>query len=145
MIISTLSNKKTKRRQVRNGSTYCHLVNKRNGRDDDDGEDENDIKYIVQDDSNLVRMIRIRSPSFPWCGAVARVRQEGRGQSRTASPPNYRIKKLCATANAHTAPHARNPSGYPDGSFCVLADQSCQHVHAMSTSENKEKENGRLT
>ena len=56
-----------------------------------------------------------------------------------AKPPsNYRIKKLCATAIAHTAPHARNPSGYPDGSSCVLADQSCaRHV---SVREQRKRE-----
>lgn len=58
---------------------------------------------------------------------------------------DQRIKKLCATASAHTPAHAKNPSGYPDGSSCVLAAQSYINIIRVSTSARAQESVTSLT
>jgi len=95
-------------------------------RDDSSQQDEHDTKYTAV---WLKPSACVRSNTRPYDGGVVEVgatlnkRERTDEDSNGEPPPNYRIKKLCATAIAHTAPHARNPSGYPDGPFCVLAAQ----------------------
>lgn len=73
-------------------------------------------------------------------GTGVRKRDKRAFTTPSISTDHHRIKKLCATATAHTAAHAKNPSGYPDGSFCVLADQSCQsHISMRSTTAKRKR------
>lgn len=89
--------------------------------------------------SPIIGVPRIRG-NTRGIGHTTKKEEPKRNLETTLDHVHYRIKKLCAIANAHTAAHARNPSGYPDGSSCVLADQSCHRIHVRVSRAVKQGE-----